>query len=89
MFLYLLYFPVIELLTFTVYAKSLLSVTKVSVSGEGALNALEWLCTAPMDNPIGTSKYTLMLNESGGIEADLTVTRISRLYVLGFSLLVL
>jgi glycine cleavage system aminomethyltransferase T len=42
------------------------------VSGEGALNTLEWLCTAPMDNPIGTSKYSLMLNESGGIEADIT-----------------
>ena len=42
------------------------------MSGEGALNTLERLCTAPMDNPIGTSKYSLMLNESGGIEADIT-----------------
>ena len=42
------------------------------MSGEGALKTLEWLCTAPMDNPIGTSKYSLMLNESGGIEADIT-----------------
>ena len=30
-----------------------------------------------MDNPVGTSKYSLILNESGGIEADITVTRIS------------
>ena len=31
----------------------------------------------PMDNPIGCCTYSLMLNEAGGIEADITVTRIS------------
>lgn len=30
-----------------------------------------------MDNPVGTCKYSLMLNEAGGIEADVTVTRIA------------
>ena len=30
-----------------------------------------------MDNPIGSCTYSLMLNEAGGIEADITVTRIS------------
>ena len=41
------------------------------------MKALELLCTAPMDNPIGSCTYSLMLNEAGGIEADITVTRIS------------
>ena len=51
---------------------------KVMVEGEQALEALQWLCTAPMDNSIGSSKYTLMLNDSGGIEADITITRIEK-----------
>ena len=29
-----------------------------------------------MDNAVGISKYSLMLNEAGGIEADVTVTRV-------------
>ena len=41
------------------------------------MKALKLLCTAPMDNPIGSCTYSLMLNEAGGIEADITVTRIS------------
>ena len=41
------------------------------------MKALELLCTASMNNPIGSCTYSLMLNEAGGIEADITVTRIS------------
>ena len=51
--------------------------SQIKIEGPEALKALEWLCTAPMDNPIGSCTYSLMLNEAGGIEADITVTRIS------------
>ena len=72
-------------------------ILQIQISGKDSLRALESLCTAPMDNLVGTSKYrqvrntlnqiitqllcrhhfSLILNESGGIEADLTVTRIA------------
>ena len=45
------------------------------VSGSDALRALEYLCSAKIDRPVGTCIYSLMLNEKGGVEADLVVTR--------------
>ena len=45
------------------------------VSGADALRALEYLCSAKVDRPVGSCIYSLMLNREGGIEADLIVTR--------------
>jgi len=50
---------------------------KVRVEGPGALALLQRLCTADMDVEPGRIVYTVMLNARGGIEADLTVTRLS------------
>ncbi len=38
---------------------------------------LQRLCANDMDVPVGRIVYTQMLNERGGIECDLTVTRLS------------
>lgn len=51
--------------------------TKIDVSGPDALPLLNHLATAQMDVPIGRAVYTLMLNDKGGIEADVTVTRLA------------
>jgi hypothetical protein len=50
---------------------------QIKVDGPEALKAMEWMCTAEMDKPIGSATYSLMLNEAGGIEADVTVTRLT------------
>jgi glycine cleavage system aminomethyltransferase T/glycine/D-amino acid oxidase-like deaminating enzyme len=51
--------------------------TKIDVQGQEALELLQRLCTANIDVPGGTAVYTLMLNDRGGIEADVTVTRLA------------
>lgn len=48
---------------------------KFIVQGPDAVLALNQVCGAQMDVTIGTSVYTQFLNTSGGIEADVTVTR--------------
>lgn len=53
------------------------SFSKFEVEGPGALNALQWLTDNQMDKPPGSVTYTQMLNARGGIEADLTVTRLA------------
>lgn len=50
--------------------------TKIRVSGVNALAGLNMLSTANLDRKPGRAVYTQMLNERGGIEADLTVTRL-------------
>ena len=50
---------------------------KILVQGPDAVHALNHVCGAQMDVPVGTSVYTQFLNENGGIEADVTVTRIA------------
>ncbi|GLT11454.1 sarcosine dehydrogenase [Sulfitobacter porphyrae] len=50
---------------------------KIQVQGPDAVHALNRVCGAQMDVPIGTSVYTQFLNTRGGIEADVTVTRIA------------
>ncbi len=47
--------------------------SKYEISGVKAHKELQRLCTANIKDEIGKSTYTQMLNESGGIEADLTV----------------
>ncbi len=48
---------------------------KLTLRGPDVLPALERVCANRIDRPVGTVVYTQMLNERGGIEADVTVTR--------------
>lgn len=50
---------------------------KLLVQGPDAVRALNQVCGAEMDVAIGKSVYTQFLNAKGGIEADVTVTRLS------------
>ena len=52
------------------------SFAKIDVHGPSALRALDRLCANEIDRPAGSVTYTQMLNPRGGIEADLTVTRV-------------
>ncbi|MCY0899052.1 MAG: FAD-dependent oxidoreductase [Firmicutes bacterium] len=52
------------------------SFSKFEVSGPGAVRFLQTLCDNDIDKPVGTIVYTQMLNQRGGIECDLTVTRL-------------
>ena len=51
---------------------------KIKVQGDDALVLLQYLCTAQMDVPVGKIVYTQILNSKGGIESDLTVSRLSK-----------
>ncbi len=53
------------------------SFSKLEVSGPGALALLQRLADNQMDKPPGSVTYTQLLNERGGIECDLTVTRLA------------
>ena len=48
---------------------------KLMVEGPDALGFLQRICTNDIDVPIGRVTYTLILNERGGIESDVTVAR--------------
>ncbi len=50
---------------------------KIRVEGPDACAFLQRMCGAQMDVPAGRIVYTQMLNRRGGIECDLTVTRLS------------
>ncbi len=50
---------------------------KIRVEGRDALAFLQRLCGADLDVPAGRIVYTQMLNARGGIECDLTVTRMT------------
>ena len=50
--------------------------TKLDVRGADALALLQRLCTSEIDIAPDRAVYTLMLNPRGGIEADITVTRV-------------
>lgn len=50
---------------------------KLLVTGPDAVTILNHVCGAQMDVAVGTSVYTQFLNARGGIEADVTVTRIA------------
>ncbi len=53
------------------------SFAKLEVSGPGALGLLQRLCANDVDRPVGSVTYTQLLNRRGGIECDLTVTRLA------------
>ncbi|KJS43429.1 MAG: FAD-dependent oxidoreductase [Roseovarius sp. BRH_c41] len=50
---------------------------KLRVEGAGAEAFLNHVCGADMSVPVGRIVYTQFLNAKGGIEADVTVTRLS------------
>ena len=54
----------------------LTSFGKIEVSGPGALPLLQRVADGNMDKPVGSAMYTQFLNSHGGVEADLTVTRL-------------
>jgi 4-methylaminobutanoate oxidase (formaldehyde-forming) len=53
------------------------SFSKMEVSGAGAASFLDRLCANEVDRPIGSVTYTQLCNDAGGVECDLTVTRLS------------
>ncbi len=54
------------------------SFAKFMLQGADAGQVLQQLCANDVDVPPGRVVYTAMLNERGGIEADLTVTRVAQ-----------
>jgi 4-methylaminobutanoate oxidase (formaldehyde-forming) len=53
------------------------SFAKFLLVGRGAEAALSWICAGNVVRPPGCVVYTQMLNANGGIECDLTVTRLA------------
>lgn len=52
------------------------SFAKFEMSGPGTLDCLQRLTACNMDRPVGAVIYAQMCNAHGGIEADLTITRL-------------
>ena len=61
----------------TVGLLDMTSFGKIRVEGRDALIFLQRMCSNQMDVASGKIVYTQMLNKRGGIECDLTVTRLS------------
>ncbi len=55
----------------------LTSMAKFRCQGSDAKAALQYICANDIDVQIGKMVYTQLLNHRGGIEADLTVTRLA------------
>lgn len=53
------------------------SFAKFALKGPDALAALNWICAANVNKPVGALTYTQMLNDKGGIECDLTIARVA------------
>jgi len=49
---------------------------KIRLRGSGALTLLQKLAANNLDKPVGSVTYTQFLNPRGGIESDVTVTRL-------------
>jgi len=56
----------------------LTSFGKIEVSGPDALTLLQRVTDSNMDKPVGSATYSQFLNTRGGVEADVTVTRIAQ-----------
>lgn len=54
------------------------SFSKFELVGQGALEALQYMAVSNMDKPLGSVIYTQLCNERGGIEADVTITRLAK-----------
>jgi len=50
---------------------------KIDVRGRNALGFLQRLAANDLDRPVGSIVYTQFLNPKGGIESDVTVTRVA------------
>ncbi|MBX2838932.1 MAG: FAD-dependent oxidoreductase [Gammaproteobacteria bacterium] len=59
------------------------SFSKFELRGKDAAKALEWICANRVGRNVGKVVYTQLLNSRGGIECDLTVSRIAedRFYI--------
>lgn len=53
------------------------SFAKFELVGASAFKAIQRMAVSNMDKPIGAVIYTQLCNERGGIEADLTITRLA------------
>ncbi|HEX5589674.1 MAG TPA: FAD-dependent oxidoreductase [Candidatus Limnocylindrales bacterium] len=53
------------------------SFAKIAIEGAGAAAFLQRICANDVDRPSGSVIYTSMLNRRGGIECDVTVTRLA------------
>ena len=53
------------------------SFSKLDVTGSGAASFLERLCANSVARRVGAVTYTQLLNSRGGVECDLTVTRLA------------
>ncbi len=53
------------------------SFSKFEVAGRGAFAFLQGLATNDLDKPPGTTTYTQLCNARGGIECDLTISRLA------------
>jgi len=53
------------------------SFSKLELAGPGAVAFLDRICANAMDRPVGAVTYTQLCNERGGIECDLTATRVA------------
>ena len=53
------------------------SFSKYEIDGPGAFAALQRLAANDLDKPRGALVYTQLCNERGGIEADVTITRLA------------
>ena len=49
---------------------------KIRLRGSGALELLQKLAANNLDRPVGSVTYTQFLNPKGGIESDVTITRL-------------
>ena len=53
------------------------SFAKLEIAGPGATAFLGRMCANEIDRPVGSVVYTQLLDRRGGIQADLTVTRLA------------
>lgn len=53
------------------------AIAPIEVSGTGALEHLQHLCTADIDLPVGGITYSLVLTPSGTVARDITVSRMA------------
>jgi 4-methylaminobutanoate oxidase (formaldehyde-forming) len=53
------------------------SFSKMELSGPGAVTFLERVCANRIDREVGAVTYTQLCNERGGVECDLTATRLA------------
>ncbi len=53
------------------------SFSKLEVSGPGSAAFLQYVAANDVDRAVGSVTYTQLLNQRGGIESDLTITRLA------------